>query len=288
VTESRPYARHGPLVRLVYLATAIVYWFVTRLRGGPAGTVVLCYHAVRAAQVRQFAWQMRHVARRAAPAAALVDNVPVGETGMPRVCVTFDDGYHCVLEHALPVMRQSGVPATMFAIPGRLGAPPAWPMPPDDPDRDLLVASGRQLALAVHQKLCSIGSHTLTHAGLPGLAAPQLHHELTASKAALESLVGAPVTDLAFPYGAYDAACLRAAFAAGYQRVFTLEPQVWCGSDGCGVIGRFLVSPEMWRLEFALTCTGAYAWLGAWRRLWRHARAWLRVGKTAPQEATAV
>ncbi len=289
MTDQSPYARRGLVVRLAYLVTAIVYWLAARIRGGPTGTVVLCYHAVRPAHTRRFAWQMRHVAGCAAPTATLTGTARRRANGPPRVCVTFDDGFQCVLDCALPIMRQMGVPASIFVIPGRLGSPPAWSMPPDHPDRDQLVASGGELARAAYQGLCSIGSHTLSHAALSRMPGPQLRYELTASKAALESLVDAPITELALPYGAYDAACIRAAFRAGYQRVFTLEPQVWRANADHGVIGRFVVSPEMWRLEFALTCAGAYAWLAAWRRLLRRrVKSHARVNQPAPQETVEV
>jgi peptidoglycan/xylan/chitin deacetylase (PgdA/CDA1 family) len=40
------------------------------------------------------------------------------ETSEPFLCLTFDDGYRDTLEHALPVLRRHGTPATVFLTPG--------------------------------------------------------------------------------------------------------------------------------------------------------------------------
>jgi peptidoglycan/xylan/chitin deacetylase (PgdA/CDA1 family) len=43
------------------------------------------------------------------------------------VAITFDDAYVSVLTHALPVLSGRKVPATVFAIAGRLGGDNQWP-----------------------------------------------------------------------------------------------------------------------------------------------------------------
>jgi peptidoglycan/xylan/chitin deacetylase (PgdA/CDA1 family) len=281
-----PYARRGQAVRLFYLVVSVLYWLVMRLADRPAGIVVLCYHSLGCGQLRRFAWQMRHVARRAASPAENGRPMPPAVAG-PRICVTFDDGFEAVLKYALPAMQALAVPATMFVVPGSFGTAPGWAMPTEHPDRGEVLASAAELAVAAREGLCAIGSHTLSHVRLPGLAAPQLTRELRESKAVLEELLRTEVADLAFPYGEYDAATVECAVGAGYVRLFTLEPQLWrAGQESC-LIGRFLVCPQMWRSEFALTCAGAYAWLSGWRRLWRRLRAVRWARRTAAQEAVA-
>jgi peptidoglycan/xylan/chitin deacetylase (PgdA/CDA1 family) len=283
-TCDSPYARRGQIVRSVYLVVSGLYWLLMRLTCKPGGIVVLCYHSVRAVQFARFIRQMGHVAHRAVRLAAL-DREPPAAGQWPNVCVTFDDGFEGVLKDALPAMQALGVPAAVFAVPGNLGAAPAWGMPADHPDRGELLASGAQLAAAAQRGMCSVGSHTLSHTRLPGLPATQFVRELTDSKATLERLLQADVADLAFPYGEYDGDTVAHAYSAGYRRLFTLEPHVWRGGRRDEPIGRFLVSPGMWHLEFVLTCAGAYAWLAAWRRFWRRLRGAGQLQSAAAQEA---
>jgi peptidoglycan/xylan/chitin deacetylase (PgdA/CDA1 family) len=47
----------------------------------------------------------------------------VAESPAPdRLAITFDDGYRGVFEHAFPVLREWGIPATVFLVTGRVGS----------------------------------------------------------------------------------------------------------------------------------------------------------------------
>ena len=266
-----PYARRGQIVRIAYLIVSAVYWLLTRLARRPRGIVVLCYHSVRTDQLQRFTWQMRHVAERAvSPSVNESRRIVPGRP--PQLCVTFDDGFENVLKNALPAMRALGVPATLFVVPGSFGTVPTWGMPAGHPDREERVASGPELAAAARRGLCSIGSHTFSHVRLSQAKRAEMMRELSDSKEALEELLDCEIADLAFPYGDYDASTVERAYSSGYRRLFTLDPRLWHPEKGETLVGRFLVCPEMWRVEFALTCAGAYAWRAASRRVWHRLR----------------
>ena len=46
------------------------------------------------------------------------------------VTLTFDDGMRSVHEHALPVLREHGVPAHLFLTTGSVGGDNRWPSQP--------------------------------------------------------------------------------------------------------------------------------------------------------------
>jgi peptidoglycan/xylan/chitin deacetylase (PgdA/CDA1 family) len=70
-----------------------------------------------------------------------------------------------------------------------------------------------------------VGSHSHTHSFLSRLSPERQLHELTESKAILESIIANRVRSVAYPYGQlqdYDARTLQAARAAGYQCGFNM------------------------------------------------------------------
>lgn len=132
----------------------------------------------------------------------------------PAFHVTFDDGFVGVLEHALPVLQQHGIPASLFAVADRTGQTNDWMCTRGFPRRALL--SAVQLRLLADEGM-TIGSHTCTHARLPELAPDQAMAEITQSKNLLEDLLGRPVQHFAYPYGAFNAAVREQVIAAGYR-----------------------------------------------------------------------
>jgi peptidoglycan/xylan/chitin deacetylase (PgdA/CDA1 family) len=185
----------------------------------------------------------------------------------PRVCVTFDDGFACLIDNALPILRRLGIPAIIFPVTGNLRTPPRWKMMPNHPEAKRIIMSSDDIIWLAHEGLCRFGSHTRTHPNLVHLSRSSLKQEISESRVELERLVESPVEDLALPYGAYDQEVLARAFDTGYHRVFTLEPQLFSPQSSGRVVGRFSMSPDVWPIEFHLTVEGAYAWLGAWRSL---------------------
>lgn len=100
---------------------------VTRRAG--RGGLILLYHRVAeldhdpqgiAVTPAQFAEQLAILKRDRHP--ATLADVASGRVGPRGVAVTFDDGYHDNLVHALPALAAAGVPATLFACTGPIAA----------------------------------------------------------------------------------------------------------------------------------------------------------------------
>ena len=261
------YNRHGIVVRILYLVVALLWWCGTSFGRAYRGRVViLCYHSVKPYQAARCAWQVQRVAGRAIGVSDLTsDRAPRQVT--TAVCFTFDDAFANLLDNALPMLRDCGAPACVFAVPENLGNRPGWGVEPNYSDAAEQVMTADQVRQAVAGGLCVLGSHTCTHPDLTELPMATVAEELKESRRKLTGLVGQPIDDLALPYGSFTPGVLDAAFAAGYTRVYTLEPTPHTPSGNRQVIGRFLMSPDAWRIEFLLTCEGAYSWLHPWRRL---------------------
>lgn len=261
------YAKHGNIVRFIYLALA-VGWFVVTLGGRLAGKtkVVLCYHSILTKQKERFEWQMARIFARA----TVYENKKGGSSHhnrrFPKVWITFDDAFTNLLDNALPVLEKYCVPAIVFAVAGNLGETPRWKMPVGHPESSEKTMTADQLISISKNPLIKIGSHTLTHPNLVEISPEQAITELADSKQQLEALLGCSVEELALPHGAYNQAVLTMAQEAGYKRVYTLDSKPVDIESGDVTIGRFSMSPDVWKIEFILTCHGAYAWLRPWRR----------------------
>jgi len=280
--DAGPYGRRGTASRSAFLVVSLAVWALTlggRLRR--RGAVVLCYHSVRDHERERFAKQMRMIGRRG----IAIDRINAAAAwGRPRVVVTFDDAFECLIENALPALEASGVPASVFAVTEASGKRPLWTMPAEHPEKDLAIMSDGQLRQIDARPSVRVGSHTLTHPRLSELPDDALRRELVGSKARLEDLLGREVDDLAYPHGDHSERVDAAAEAAGYRRLLTLEPRVERGERG-RPLGRFIMDPGASALEFRLTIDGAYAWLGALRRLRSERRT--RTTATGMREATA-
>jgi alpha-maltose-1-phosphate synthase len=156
---------------------------------------------------------------------ALVDELRAGAPIDRLGAITFDDGLAGVSAHALEVLTDLGLPATVFVVSGVLGRePPWWP----GSARTMTEQELRELVAAgVH-----VGSHTITHRSLRSLTHDELAGELRDSRDALERLTGERVDLLAYPSGHHNPVVREAAAAAGYRAGFTFHNgRVLTGAD---------------------------------------------------------
>lgn len=131
----------------------------------------------------------------------------------PCVHVTFDDGFAGVLDAALPVLKQTDIPATLFALSGAPDESNQWLRRTGLQRRRLL--SARQLRVLADSGI-AVGSHTRTHPRLTELPVQAQRDEVFRSKHELEQSLGQAVSYFAYPYGAYDNSIRQLASVAGY------------------------------------------------------------------------
>jgi peptidoglycan/xylan/chitin deacetylase (PgdA/CDA1 family) len=205
-------------------------------KNGVARLPVLMYHrvgtAANAAEARycvtptNFAAQIHALARegfRAVPVESMVDWLNGGPAlGDRDFVLTFDDGYIGVRTHALPVLRSVAWPFAVFLVTDFLGSTDKW-------ERNDGSVAGRHRLLHAEDLDqmktygASFHSHGCRHLNLSRLTDAELEHELTASRAALNRLLGNSDRYIAYPYGQVDARVVTAAQRAGYKAGFSVE-----------------------------------------------------------------
>ena len=144
--------------------------------------------------------------------------------GPPRgaCALTFDDGTLDLHQRLLPILRDLGVPGTVFACPGLLGQAYPW----SDAAADVRFMTAEELRELSRNPLIEVGSHTREHADLDEATLEGALEEMAESKHELEELIGAPVVSFAYPRCRYSPACPEAAERAGYTSAVT------CGGKG--------------------------------------------------------
>ena len=212
-----------------------------------SGVRVLCYHRVSndhdelSVTPRAFRAQMELVLRTRANPETLddaLDRLHDGTVGR-HVCVTFDDGYYDNL-HAIAVLRELGIPATIFVSSKLIDrtAPVSWY------ERPPPMLTWTQLHEISQDGLVAIGAHSRTHRALPRLSDDEAWDEIAGSKGDVEQRLGRPVTSFSYPAGLYGEREVRMVREAGYRIGVTCEP----GANGPGqrphAMRRLLIEPR--------------------------------------------
>jgi peptidoglycan/xylan/chitin deacetylase (PgdA/CDA1 family) len=118
------------------------------------------------------------------------------------ITLTFDDGMQSVRDHALPVLREHGVPAHLFVVSDHVGATNRWPtQPANAPDYKLLNWDGIAACAAGG---FTIESHTASHPDLTQVDADEIRRQCLQANNAIRQHIGAAPTLFAYPYGYHD------------------------------------------------------------------------------------
>lgn len=144
------------------------------------------------------------------------------------ITISFDDGYKNLIENAIPLLYDWGIPATIFACPG-IGR-----IPSDPTDHNFDMMSHEDVKW-VSDLGFDIGSHTMTHKSIPTLSDGQKMVEMDQSRKLLQQITGQRIDMFCFPYAQWDINSLELAKRAGYKMLF--------GQENNGVlIPRFCIS----------------------------------------------
>lgn len=111
------------------------------------------------------------------------------------VALTIDDVPENFYQNAFPLLRETGIPFTLFVNVSLL-------------DKEGFITKDQLLEMSRYE-LCTIGSHGMSHGEYALLNRMEALKDLEESKAELERLIGKTVEMYAYPYGSY--------YACGYR-----------------------------------------------------------------------
>jgi peptidoglycan/xylan/chitin deacetylase (PgdA/CDA1 family) len=194
--------------------------------------------------------------------------------------VTFDDGYECVHCQAWPVLRQLGIPATVFLATAYLDADEPFPF--DDwalahrqavPAESYRPLRSDQCAEMLADGLMELGAHTHTHADFRGRP-EDFHDDLLASLKILRGRFGIADATFAFPFGFAEPALTAAAREAGARCSLTTQAELVLPGGDPFHWGRLTAEAS----DTAATLAGK---LDGWYSLARSA--WLRLRGRSPE-----
>lgn len=123
------------------------------------------------------------------------------------VLITFDDGYLDNYQNAFPLLDRYGMTAAFFVITGLL-----WTQDRLAPHHIIEMAGAGM----------SFGSHTVSHRSLAELSDEECRVELSDSKTTMESILGRPVTIIAYPKGSYNQNTIKIAEELKYAGGLTV------------------------------------------------------------------
>jgi peptidoglycan/xylan/chitin deacetylase (PgdA/CDA1 family) len=136
--------------------------------------------------------------------------------GQALVSLTFDDGFRCQFEKALPILNSYGIPATFFLIANQNQTHDLWSGHTNDwwkiDWRDEDIAMLKKLLQKGHE----IGSHSVTHD--PNKMPTQPDVEARESKRLIESWLGSKVSSFCYPFYHTHAYLANAVKSAGYEQ----------------------------------------------------------------------
>lgn len=112
------------------------------------------------------------------------------------VLITFDDGYVNNLTHALPVLRERGLRATLFVPTGYLGLTNQW----DQGQESLL---GEAALRSLDEHVFEVGLHSHRHQNYRGMTIEQIADDLRQCVARLRAARINAVPAIAYPYGGF-------------------------------------------------------------------------------------
>lgn len=203
----------------------------SRLGSRPwSGLRILGYHRVTneddvlAVDVRAFCAHMESLKRSGLQVVGLDEGLRKLEAGDDGrfVSITFDDGYRDNLEHAVPVLRELGFPATIFVATSVVGGDAAYEWFETQPP----VMTWDELRELAGDALFDVGAHSRRHLLLPNLPDDVSRLEIAGSREELRAELASEGAYFCYPAGRYGPREIEYVREAGYRAAVTTDAGV--------------------------------------------------------------
>lgn len=123
----------------------------------------------------------------------------------PIYVITFDDAFKDFYTHAFPLLRDLGLPVTLYVPTGFLDSPDTPPISRNvSAPEKLQPITWAMLSELVTNPLVTIASHTHSHFELPFLSDAEILDELDRCDSLLQERLGQPMRHFAYPRGVWN------------------------------------------------------------------------------------
>lgn len=221
------------------------------------GGRILCYHSVGQPEFGvndvaplQFRRQIE-AALKAGFRFAQAGEIARGGGDAKTLAVTFDDGLKSVVTQAMPILRDHGIPWTVFAVSDWCDGRNPW-------------MAGKALTWAEIETMLEhggeLGSHSATHPDFAALSPERAAEELAGSRETIRRRLGFSPASFAIPFGLaanWPAQAQTWAREAGYELIYAQAEE----TRAEGTIGRSFVTRFDDDRAFAALLAGRFdAW----------------------------
>jgi peptidoglycan/xylan/chitin deacetylase (PgdA/CDA1 family) len=224
------------------------------MSAGSVGIPILMYHAITdrgsdwigdfAVPPSRFAQHLDQLVQAGCTGLTvteLVEAVNGGGRLPPRpVVITFDDGFADLHQRALPLLRERGLPATVYVTTGFVEGDQATRSRRRPPDRML---SWSQLAELLEQGV-EVGGHTHSHPELDAVPRRVARQEIATCRRLIEDRLGVSPDSFTYPYG-YSTGWVRDAVAAlGFSSACAVKHALSSAADDRLALARLEVKAD--------------------------------------------
>lgn len=216
--------------------------------------------AVSVDQFRAHMTWLKRLGYRSFPLAQYPDYLRQNKSIPARsVGITFDDGYEDVLTLGLPILRDLGFTATLFAVAEELGGRNTW-----DGGNAALMSIDHYKEWS--QNGMDVGAHSCRHRHLTRENGETLRHEIIEAKRLLEDSLGQRMRTFAYPYGETDERVETVVKEAGYAAAYATDRASKDHVDNILRIRRAVVFPKNGVLDLLHKIQPWYPWYQDWKR----------------------